>query len=108
MARENVRVIGIAWYQPEHYERAVAVMDDGSLFPGDYASWLRLAQDVVTTERLKGSTIVRAEIDPDGFVGWCRTTRQRADVEGRTQFVNEAIAASLDSTPRPSLSTSSK
>jgi hypothetical protein len=91
MSKHNVKLVGIAWYRPEHYEQALAIMEDGASLPREYNGWLRLAEQVVIEEQFRGSKVVKAVIDPQHFLGWCRATDQRPNVDARTRFVNQAI-----------------
>ncbi|MEO7762508.1 MAG: hypothetical protein ABIS68_11435 [Casimicrobiaceae bacterium] len=79
MRRKNVKTVGIAWYQPDDYERILGVMADADVLPATYDVWLKSAQYVVRSEETNGSTIVKAVISPQSFLDWCRGTLQQPD-----------------------------
>jgi len=99
---DNVKVIGIAWYRRADYPAIREVMEDAYVLPENYDAWSRLAKSVVRAEEANGARIVKAIIVPQDFVGWCVIRRQNANVEARTLFVNETIAAALARRSAPS------
>ena len=90
-SRKDARTIGIAWYNRNDYPELRGVMEDAHVLPLSYESWLRIAVGIVKLEQAKGSRIVKAMIDPETFVAWCRATGQRIDAAARTRYVNLEI-----------------
>jgi hypothetical protein len=106
MRVKNARVIGIAWYERETYAEVRGIMEDSEVLPREYDHWLRSARSVMQLEQARNSEVIKAAIDPDAFVAWCRATGQRADVRARTRHVNLAIedhcnARIADEGPQP-------
>ena len=101
MRARNARTVGIVWYQKDTYAEVRGVMEDAHVLPREYDSWLRAARSVIRLEHSRGSDIVKAAIEPDAFIAWCRATGQRADVQARTRHVNLAIEDFCNSATGP-------
>jgi ribosomal protein S10 len=67
-----LRAIGIPWYERETYRRILQIMEDATVLPATYEKWRYAADKFVRTAERSGAVVVRAIIDPDEFVGWCR------------------------------------
>jgi hypothetical protein len=91
LSSNNRRIVAIAWYDRETYGEIRALMDDGEVLPETYDAWLGHAIAVVTAEKSRASTVIKAKILPDAFIDWCLATNQRPNVSSRTRHVNLAI-----------------
>ena len=92
MPTSSARVVGIAWYQEERYERIMALMVDGASFPKTHASWQHKAVRMERELKRQGLHPVRVELDPEAFRGWCAHRGLTPDSEARNLFVEMEVA----------------
>jgi hypothetical protein len=71
--RNGSVAVGIAWYRADAYARCLEIFDDASDLPATFEEWLRLAKRAEEQVHRQGMKVVRAEIDPNLFPGWCAT-----------------------------------
>jgi len=83
-----VQIAGIAWYQPEHYARIKAIMEDGDALPLSYKAWERKAKHLEEQARRNGYLTVRAYLHPDEFLSKCRSNSRHVDAKARMDFAN--------------------
>lgn len=85
-----IRAMGIPWYDRDDYPRILAVMADAHLLPATFEVWQHLAHEMERGAERGDMVVVRAKIDPDDFVAWCRGRGLDVDAEARMTFANEA------------------
>lgn len=85
----QIRVMGVPWYDREDYRRILEIMEDANLLPETYEKWRYAADKVISTVERSGGTAVRAKIDPDAFIAWCRSRNLKVDAQARMAFANE-------------------
>ncbi|MCG6203672.1 hypothetical protein LPW26_03400 [Rhodopseudomonas sp. HC1] len=90
MTSQPIRAMGIPWYERDSYDRILQVMQDAHVLPATFEDWQQLARKVERTGQSSGTIVVRAVINPDEFVAWCRGRRLNVDAEARMTFANEA------------------
>jgi hypothetical protein len=80
------RVLGVAWYMQEDYDRCRAMFIDGNVLPRSYREWKQQIERF--RERLvkQGILVVQAYIDPDMFPDWCTANGCQPDADGRDIF----------------------
>ena len=94
----KVTVTGIAWYRREDYARLKAMFQDGENLPDTFGGWLETAQRVYDTLTAEGIRVVKANIDPETFPGWCRARGHAMNTPARMAYAQEFAAK----TPVPS------
>lgn len=88
--------VGMAWYRPETYERCLAIFKDSADLPDSFEEWIALAQQSEQQLKRQGMKVVRAEIDPDTFPGWCAEQGySKIDKDSRMAFANAMAAEYL-------------
>ena len=92
MPTSSPRVVGIAWYREESYERIMELMADGASFPKTHASWRHKAVRMERELKRQGLKPVRVEVDPAAFQRWCSRRGTAADSDARNQFVEMEVA----------------
>lgn len=98
MPKTPIRAIGIAWYSREDYPRVLDVMDDADKLPRTYDRWRELAEAGEGREKAAGHIVVRAVIEPEEFVAWCRARGLNVDSKARTLFASEVAARGVKQT----------
>lgn len=88
----QVSITGIAWYRAKDYARLRALFKDGGKLSETYEDWLKAAQQLYDKLAAQGQRVVKAEIDPDTFLAWCRTRHIEPDAKARMAYGNEFAA----------------
>jgi hypothetical protein len=84
-----IRAIGIGWYSRQNYRRILEVMEDADKLPPKFDQWLRRAEATERELKKAGHIVVRAMIEPEEFLAWCRARGLNVDAKARTQWGNE-------------------
>lgn len=82
----QIRAQGVVWYRRQDYGRILEVMEDADQLPETFDKWLYRAEKAVKEALDRGLLTVKAHIDPDQFVIWCRERGLKVDASARTQF----------------------
>lgn len=98
MQPKSVRAVGIAWYSRQRYRRILEIMDDAEKLPATYDQWLKGAETGERQLKRSGHIVIRAMIDPEEFVSWCRTRGLKPDAQARMQWGNEFVYQQVKST----------
>ena len=90
------KIAGIVWYNDEVvYRRALAIFTDAFNMPSSYEDWLIGVKDTAKEMKRAGWILVRAELDPETFPGWCKARSLNIDAKARGDFGNEVAAEYL-------------
>lgn len=93
-----MHTVGLPWYAPATYVRAIALMEDRAEFPSAFEAWRREAELRLRRLESEGIVVYRVIIDPEEFAAWCRrqdvvpnaTARERfAEIAARHLFREE-------------------
>jgi len=84
-----VQIIGMVWYERNHYDAIRAVMADGHKLPGTFHEWRMKAETGEKKFRRDGKIVVRVLIDPETFPGWCLARGLNIDAQARNLFAAE-------------------
>jgi len=85
-----VQIIGMVWYEREHYDAIRRVMADREKLPATFHEWLMKAETNEKNFRREGKIVVRAFINPETFPDWCRSRGLNIDAKARNLFAAEA------------------
>jgi hypothetical protein len=91
LEQEGMRACGIAWIDETDFHRLRRLFDDGHLFDS-WEGWRQRAERMEAFVQAEGVVVVRARLDPETFVDWCKARGLRPDGEGRTAFGVEFAA----------------
>lgn len=83
-----IEAIGIPWYARDDYRRILEVMEDAHLLPKTFDKWLYRAEKTRQEHLRSGVIVVKAQIEPDAFVAWCRENSQHVDASGRNAYAS--------------------
>jgi hypothetical protein len=95
MVQNVPMAMGMTWYYRQDYRRILEVMEDADKLPATYDNWLKNAEAAEREMKKRGHTVIRAMINPDEFVTWCRGRGLKTDAEARKQWANEAAYRQL-------------
>lgn len=85
-----VQIIGMVWYEREHYDAIRRVMTDREKLPATFHEWRMKAETEEKKFRREGKIVVRVLIDPETFPDWCRSRGLNIDAQARNLFAAEA------------------
>jgi hypothetical protein len=86
---QSVTAVALTWYYRGDYKRILEIMTDSDTFPETYDKWVRTAEAAEKHAKKSGRYVIRAMIDPDAFVSWCRARNMEADGQARTAYAND-------------------
>jgi hypothetical protein len=89
------KLAGLAWYTVQDYPRILKIMADAHLFPCTYGEWRIGAEQREREAQDRGFVLVRAMIDPDEFLAWCKERGIQADLRARGAFAAEYAMATV-------------
>jgi hypothetical protein len=89
----QIAVTGVPWYRRQDYARILEVMEDAHVLPATFDKWLYLAEKVLQNAVNKGVVPVKAHIDPEQFVVWCRQRGLNVNADARIQFAATVASA---------------
>jgi hypothetical protein len=93
MARQIVQ----PWFRRDDYETMCRLVPDApDLTPHTFDEWeLQANKEVARLEGL-GFHVVKAIVDPNEFIDWCKASKERRDVLSLTAFATAQAAATND------------
>lgn len=92
----NEVVIGVAWYQREHWDRLKRIADDSADLDESYDEWKKNANSGINEIRSAGKTAQRVNVDIDELISWCAENNKSLNSAARAQFVSEKLRARFD------------
>jgi hypothetical protein len=93
MARQIVQ----PWFRPDDYETVRNLVPDAPYMTSHtFGHWeLQANKEVARLEGL-GFHVVKAIVDPNKFIDWCKASKERHDVLSLTAFAMAQAAAAKD------------
>lgn len=85
-----VQIIGMVWYEREHYDGIRRIMADREKLPATFHEWRMKAETGEKKFRREGKIVVRAFINPETVPDWCRARSLNVNAEARNLFAAEA------------------
>lgn len=103
MLAKNMKkfIAGIPWYARDQYARVLAIMDDAFRLPATFDAWLSAAEQTAAEYERQGLTVYRILLEPESFLGWCKSRDFLPDAHARSIFASER--AGLAARPAPHL-----
>ena len=87
------RVIGVAWYRPEQWERLRHISSDADELEETYEDWLQLASQKCEELEKLGVSLQKVDIDVNALLMWCGMRNLPVDGKSRARFVTEKLRA---------------
>lgn len=84
----QVKIIGMAWYNPDNFARLIAMFEDGHKLHRTYPEWLKAAEANYKRLSTDGVRVVKVDIDPDQFPKWCKTKGLNLNAEARIAYAS--------------------
>ena len=98
MPKQPVRAVGIGWYYRQDYRRILEIMEDADKLPATYDQWLKSAETGERELKRAGHIVVRAVIEPEEFLAWCRARGLNVDAKARMQWGSEVAHRQVKNT----------
>lgn len=87
--------VGIPWCRKENYDALRRVLVDGSHLPVSWEEFMERASKAQQSYEADGHVVVRAEIDPRTFPGWCEFHGHRIDSNSCYRFAAEVALGNV-------------
>jgi hypothetical protein len=85
-------IIGIVWFEDEHiYRQALAIFTDSENMPATFEDWKTLVGRQREEIKHAGNIAIRADFDPETFIGWCNLRGFEANSQARTAFAEHVV-----------------
>ena len=82
--------VGVIWYKnKEDFIKARAIFTDAFLLPDTYEEFLTGFAEIESRVKASGKIMVKAELNPATFPGWCKERSLNVDANGRIAWANE-------------------
>lgn len=93
----QISAVGFFWIRREDYPRFLELCVDRDNLPATHEKWLYAADKGL--KRLQGGRIevIRAIVDLDEFVAWCRAKSLHIDGHARTEYASYIAASQIRS-----------
>ena len=84
-------VVGIAWYRPEDWERALQLFPDRDDMHDSHAGWLAEAHRAERAVVAGGHRVKRVLVDPAELASWCLIRGLAPNAHARAEFVTDKL-----------------
>ena len=78
--------VAVAWYQPDQWQKLLAVSVDKDKLEETYEDWRQEAERVIKELRRQGLHILKVDVNIEELVAWCQKKKIRVNGEARSQF----------------------
>jgi hypothetical protein len=85
----NTLPVGIPWCREENYHAYRAMLEDGGQTPKTWELFAKITEEAEHDWEAKGNFVVRVEIDPRTFPGWCDFHGHRINTQSCHRFAAE-------------------
>lgn len=85
------RIMGIAWYQPDQWERLLDISEDASDLEDTYEEWQSFATKKIKKLKQQGFSVQKVTIDTEELLAWCNAYRIPVNSHSRSEFVTKKL-----------------
>jgi hypothetical protein len=89
------KIMGIAWYREDQWDRMVSLCDDN--LSKSYASWKKSADGFLENRPTDGIRVIKVIVDVDELSAFCIANSLNVDSKARNNFVNHLLAEKIRS-----------
>jgi hypothetical protein len=86
--------VGVAWYQPDQWQKLLAASADRDKLEETYNEWLQEAERVIKELRRQGLHLEKVDVDIEELVSWCRKKKIPVNGEARSMYVAHKLQQS--------------
>ena len=87
--------IGIFWLRAQDYTRFLEICIDRQNLPPTYEKWLYRANQGFDRLQRQGAPVIKAIVDLDQFIAWCRAKGLDIDSKARTEYASYIAAMQI-------------
>jgi hypothetical protein len=85
-------VIGIIWFKDQlAYRRALDIFTDAKNMPATFENWKTLIKRELEEIKHAGNIALRADFDPETFLGFCNSRGFQANSQARAAFAEHIV-----------------
>jgi len=86
--------VGVAWYQPDQWQKLLAVSVDKDKLEETYEEWVQDAERVIKELRRQGLYIVKVNVNVEELVAWCQKKKIPVNGEARSRYAAHKLQQS--------------
>ena len=86
--------VGVAWYQPDQWQKLLAISVDKEKLEETYEEWMQEAERVIKELRRQGLHIVKVEVNIEELVAWCQKKKIPVNGEARSMYAAHKLQQS--------------
>ncbi len=85
------KVFGLAWWQPEQWDRLKEISADRDDLEDTYEQWRKYASKTLVNLQAQGQQIKKVSIDLEALIVWCNEKGQPVTGESRAEYVSYVL-----------------
>jgi hypothetical protein len=85
------RTVGVAWYDPEQWDRLRDISEDAHELEDTYEEWKSHALQKIKDLEKQGFTVQKVDVDTEELLGWCNSFRMPVNGHSRTEFMTKRL-----------------
>jgi hypothetical protein len=90
------RVVGVAWYRPDQWQRLLEVAADSDSLHNTHPEWEIEATVRLQDLRNMGISVYRVDVDVEELLRWCNERDLELDGAARSRFVAEKLSSTAE------------
>ena len=85
------RVVAVAWYSPDQWQRLLEVSADADLLEKTHEEWLVAAQQAFDEIVASGVVPIKVPIEIQDLIDWCHDRNMFIDAQARADYVIKVL-----------------
>jgi hypothetical protein len=85
------RVIGVAWFRPDEWQRLRDLSTDAHKLEPTYEAWAEIAFRESAKLASSGVEVIRIDVGVDELAAWCQEEGRPLDAQARAAFAAERL-----------------
>jgi hypothetical protein len=82
----TIKAVALCWYQPDQWDKVVALREDKSVMAASYDLWLAGAEKFKERSAHKGIRVIPVDINADELAAWCASQGLNINGEACNRF----------------------
>jgi hypothetical protein len=83
--------VGIAWYEPEQWQRLLEISADRDELEESHQEWVRDVERAIKELNRNGIQCVKVAMDLEQLLAWCQSQNIPVNGEARSRYVAEKL-----------------
>jgi len=87
--------VGIAWYEPEQWQRLREISEDREELEETHQEWVRDVMRAIKELERNGIQCVKVAVDIDQLLEWCQNQKIPVNGEARSRYVSDKLQSEM-------------